>query len=111
MFSTRSGSNGKTSFPEDTRNSNGHRPIRRWRDKKAEEAAEADRISLVLAADYMNTLLTPPGPEGPPNETFGRYVGVVKICGSSSCKTSLMKLYNSAGRRCTTIYCTQRPSS
>jgi predicted P-loop ATPase len=59
-------------------NGNGHYPAKRRRDKKAEEAAEADRISLALAAEYINVLMKPPGPTGAPNEAMGPYIGVAE---------------------------------
>jgi putative DNA primase/helicase len=64
----------KDLFPDHT--SNGHHPnLRRRRDTEAEQA---ERINLTLAADYILTLMVPPGPEGPPTEAMGRYIGVVE---------------------------------
>jgi hypothetical protein len=64
----------KDLFPEHM--GNGHRPIRRRR--RDTEAEQAERINLTLAADYIITLMVPPGPEGPPTEAMGRYIGVAE---------------------------------
>ena len=64
----------KDLFPEHM--GNGHRPnLRRRRDTEAEQA---ERINLTLAADYIITMMAPQGPEGPPTEAMGRYMGVAE---------------------------------